>query len=359
MHGAALMREMRALRPELAFEGIGGPSMASLGQEQMYEMAALSLVGATEVLSSLPRILRMFKAIKRRLREQPPEALILIDAPDFNFRLARMAHGLGIPVYYYISPQVWAWRSGRVKFLQKYCRKVLCILPFEQEFYSERGVDVEFVGHPLLDELPLAELDALERDPWRIGILPGSRKKEIAALLPEFAATAGQLVKEFPELKFIVVRAPGVELERLQALWPENVPVEYVDPDERYRAMAGCAFLLASSGTATLEAALLGTPCVVGYKMSGLSMFLARRLVNVEHISLPNLILGRKVFPELLQDEVSPEVMVPLAKAWLTDGEALEGVRLALRELRQRMGEPGAPGRAARAIVESMREEAG
>lgn len=356
MHGAALMAELLEMRPGLSFEGVGGPAMAAAGQEQVYTMADLSLVGVTEVLASLPRILGMFRTIKQRLKERPPKALVLIDAPDFNFRLARMAHGLGIPVYYYISPQVWAWRSGRVKFLERYCRKVLCILPFEKDFYASRGVDVEYVGHPLLDLLPLgdAEADVAGHDPKRIGILPGSRRKEIARLLPRFASTAEILHQVRPDLRFSLVRAPGVTREKLAALWPSAVPVEYVAPEERYQAMGDCALILASSGTATLEAALLGTPCIVAYRMSFFTALLAWFFVHVSHISLPNLILNKRVFPELIQYKAHESRMLAWARRWLDEPDALAEVRSELVRLRRIMGGPGAARRAASLILDSL-----
>ena len=355
MHGASLMAALRERRPGLAFSGIGGPAMAAAGQVQAYTMEALSLVGLTEVFTSLPRILSMFRDIRKRFAAERPEAVILIDAPDFNFRLAGMAHDLGIPVYYYISPQVWAWRSGRVKFLRKHCRKVLCILPFEKDFYAARGMDVEFVGHPLLDALPLTVLEGVERDPRRIGILPGSRRKEITRHLPVFGRAAARLFAAHPDLRFTLVRAPGVKAETLSALWPSGVPVTQVGPEERYRAMGSCAFLLASSGTATLEAALLGAPCLVAYRMSFVTALLGWMLIESEFISLPNLILGREVFPERIQYKATAKVVAALARTWLTDAAGLAAVGRELQRLRQIMGEPGAAGRAAALILDSLK----
>ena len=242
--------------------------MRAQGMDVRHDMRLISLVGITEIFGGLPRILMLLRRLKRELAETMPRAIVLVDCPEFNFRIAKMAKKLGIPVYYYISPQIWAWRSGRVHFLREYVRRVICILPFEKPFYEKFGVDVDYVGHPLMDVLPLEELDRTEPDENRIGILPGSRRREVATLLPKFAQVARQLRQTHPDLRFVIARAPGVDRERLLALWPDDIPVDVEEPENRYETFRSCRFILAASGTVTLETALIGTPVIVAYEVS-------------------------------------------------------------------------------------------
>jgi lipid-A-disaccharide synthase len=363
IHAASLLGELRALEPGLRAVGMGGPALAKAGCDVRFPMRLISLVGLTEVLSGLPRILRLLAEVKRALAETKPRALILIDCPDFHFRVARMAKKLGIPVYYYISPQVWAWRSGRVEFLRRFTRRVLCILPFEKDFYAARGMDVDYVGHPLMDQMPLAELDALRPEPDLLGLLPGSRRKEVAALLPEFAQAALLLKREFPRLRVALARAPGLDPEYLRSFLPPELsatmPVEIVEPEDRYRMMRQSRALLAASGTVTLEAALIGTPTVMAYRLSGLSYAIGRLVVQVKYGSLPNLILDREVFPELIQDKAKAAYFAAQLRPWIDPGPegeaALDIARAELAGLRAKVGGPGAAARAAGIILNDLR----
>ncbi|WP_245588342.1 lipid-A-disaccharide synthase [Desulfocurvus vexinensis] len=352
LHGALLVRAMAGLAPGLRFTGMGGPAMAGAGVQAAFDIAELSLVGLTEVLAHLPRIAGLLRRMRRRMAEERPAAVVCIDAPDFNFFVVRMARRLGIPVFYYICPQVWAWRAGRVNFLKKYVQRVLCILPFEKAFLAERGLDADYVGHPLTDQIPLDALRALAPEPGRVGILPGSRTREIETLLPEFGAAARTIAVRIPGAAFSILRAPGVDEARLRALWPADLPVEIVPPEERYPAMRRAQVLLAASGTATLEAALIGTPAVVAYRVSALSYALGRLVVGVPNISLPNLILGERALPELLQGQANGPAIAVEALRWLTDPAAMAEVRARLARLAGMVGEPGAPGRAARIILD-------
>lgn len=355
MHGAALIRALQALDPALRFTGMGGPAMADAGMDIVYESRMLSTLGLTEVFHALPRIVKMLRGTWQRLRETRPAAVILLDAPDYNFFLARMARRLSIPCYFYISPQVWAWRTGRVRFLKEHAREILCILPFEQDFYEKHGVRAEFIGHPLMDEIPFARLDAMIPDPDLVGILPGSRRKELAALLAEFGAAARQLKQFRPELRFAVIRAPSVEPQAILAGWPGDVPMTMVEPADRYEAMRRASFLIAASGTVSLESALIGTPTIVAYRLSKLTFALARRIIDVKFISLPNLILDEQVFPELLQEQAGAPTIAAVGRGWLTAPRALSDIRERLAALRSRMGAPGAPHRAARIILDDLR----
>ena len=358
LHAASLLTALREREPGLRALGMGGPALTAAGCEVRFPMRLISLVGLTEVLSGLPRILRLLGEVKRALIETKPRALILIDCPDFHFRVARMAKKLGIPVYYYVSPQVWAWRSGRVEFLRAFTRKVLCILPFEKDFYASRGMDVDYVGHPLMDQMPLAELDAITPDPDLLGLLPGSRRKEVSGLLPEFAKAALALKREFPRLRVAIARAPGLDLDYLRSFLPPELSsegaVEFFEPEERYRMMRSCRALLAASGTVTLEAALIGTPLVMTYRFSALSYAVGKLVVNVKYGSLPNLILDREVYPELIQDQARAEFYVQRLRPLLGDDAALASARADLAGLRAKVSGPGAAKRAAAIILDDL-----
>lgn len=355
IHAASLLGALRERHSDLKAVGMGGPALTRAGCDVLFPMRLISLVGFTEVFSGLPRILKLLGEVKRALIETKPRAIILIDCPDFHFRVARMAKKLGIPVYYYVSPQVWAWRSGRVEFLRRFTRKVLCILPFERDFYAARGMDVDYVGHPLMDQMPLAELDAIRPDPNLLGLLPGSRRKEISTLLPEFAKAAQLLRREFPNLRVALARAPGLDPEYLRSFLPPELPVEIVEPDDRYRLMRASRVLLAASGTVTLEAALIGTPTVVAYRLSALSYTIGKLVIQVKWASLANLIMGREVFPELLQDKATAQYFAARLRGWIADEKALEAARADLAGLRERVGGPGAAGRAADIILNDLR----
>jgi len=355
IHAASLLGALREVEPGLEALGMGGPALIKAGCDVRFPMRLISLVGLTEVLSGLPRILKLLGEVKRALSAARPRALILIDCPDFHFRVARMAKKLGIPVYYYVSPQVWAWRSGRVEFLRRFTRRVLCILPFEKDFYAARGMDVDYVGHPLMDQMPLLELDAMSPDPNLLGLLPGSRRKEIASLLPEFAGAALRLKAGLPDLNVALARAPGVDESFLRQFLPPELPVTLYAPEDRYRMMRTSRALLAASGTVTLEAALLGTPTVVAYKLSPLSFAIGKAVVQVQYASLANLIMGREIFPEMLQNKASAPLLAEKLRPWLADDEALAAARADLAGLRATVGGPGAAHRAAAIILDDLR----
>jgi len=354
LHGAELIKRFKDIDQTMAFTGMGGPAMEAEGLDIRHSMKLISLVGITEILGGLPRILRLLGRIKRELIKVKPRAIILVDCPEFNFRIAKMAKKLGIPVYYYISPQIWAWRSGRANFLREHVRKVICILPFEKPFYARYGMDVEYVGHPLMDVLPLEKLDGMQVDDTRIGLLPGSRTKEIASLLPVFGDAARILARAHPELRYVMVCAPGRDKEELYAMWPDDIPVECVEPENRYETFRSCKFIMAASGTVTLETALIGTPVMVAYQVSAISMLVAKALVNVDFISLPNLIMEKEVYPEFIQEDASPENLAKRATEWLDNSQAYEAMKQDLAKLRTMVGEPGAPLRAARLILDDL-----
>lgn len=354
LHGAELIKALKKADPTATFTGMGGPAMEAEGFKPRHDMKLISLVGLTEILGGLPKILLLLRKIKKELAEIRPRAIVLVDCPEFNFQIAKAAKKLDIPVYYYISPQIWAWRSGRVHFLREHVRRVICILPFEKPFYEKFGVDVDYVGHPLMDVLPLDELDEIPVDESRIGLLPGSRTKEISTLLPVFGEAARKLAKDHPNLRYVMVCAPGRDKAELMSLWPEEIPVECVEPDNRYATFRSCKLILAASGTVTLETGLIGTPVVVAYKVSKITEWIGKLLVNVDFISLPNLIMGKPVYPEFVQEEANADTLAGTAREWLDDPAAYTEKKEALTALRAMVGEPGAARRAAGIILDDL-----
>lgn len=363
LHGAVLARALAAQRPGLRLAGMAGPAMREAGVEPVARTEDLSVMGFTEVVSKLGGVLWLMSRIKKELARRRPDALICIDAPSFNFRIIPAAKQLGIPVYYYISPKIWASRQGRAAFIRDNVERMLCIFPFEREFYARFGVQADYVGHPQVEELTAPELRAIEPDPTLVGVLPGSRRREIESLTPVFARAAAMMHKARAGLRFMAMRAPGVDENALRATWrlaAPDIPLEIRGPENRYADMRSCSVLLAASGTVTLESALLGVPTVVAYKLSALTFALAKRFVKVRYVSLPNLILtwdkpgARPVFPELLQHDATGEKVARAALAWLDDPGAMASVRSDLAGLARLLGPPGAPDRAARIILDGL-----
>jgi lipid-A-disaccharide synthase len=341
----------------MQFVGMGGPAMRAEGLKPVARTEELSVMGFTEVLAKLPTVFDLLRRIKRGLAEERPFALVLIDAPDFNFRVAKMAGPMDMRVFYYSCPQVWAWRQGRVRFLKRHVDRMLLFLPFEKPFYDKWNMPASYIGHPLVEETCRPELAAIRPEPNRIGILPGSRRREIETLMPVFAEAAALLHRLDPSLVFSLMPAPCVDPDELQADWPAQVPLTVHAPAERYAVMRSCRMLMAASGTVTLESALLGVPTVVAYKFSALSFALGKLLVKVPHISLPNLVLGREIFPELLQSEATGRRVAERALDWLKNPEAEARVRADLAALAALLGPAGAAGRAAAIILDGVRRD--
>jgi len=361
LHGATLARALTALSPGLTLSGMGGPRMAAAGVRLLQGIERVSVVGGTEVLGRLPALLRALHVLRRSLREARPGVLVLIDFPEFNLRLARRAHALRIPVVYFIAPQVWAWRRGRVRTMARDVSRVLAVFPFEVGLYQEAGVPVEFVGHPILDVLPplgrqAARKGLAEDDEPLIGLLPGSRGEEIRRHLPVLLGAAAGIVSRVPRARFALPLAStavpaDLETAALAAVQASGVDVRVL-PGEAYRVMAAAELLLVASGTATLEAACYGTPMVVIYRLSAPSYAAARVLVRgVSHISLPNIIAGYGAVPELIQGRATVPGVAQAALALLEDAAARAAQRAVLLEVRARLGEPGAAERAAHAVL--------
>ena len=365
LHGAHLMEAILRIDPEVQFFGVGGEHLGRMGMKLLYHSQSLSVVGITEVLFKIRSILKALRGLKQSLDQERPDLIILIDFPDFNLRLAKIAHRKGIPILYYISPQVWAWRPKRVKLIAQWVKKMVVLFPFEVPFYEAAGVDVEWVGHPLLDIVKptLSKEVAFQRfglDPKRktIALLPGSRTHEVKRLLPPLLASAQLLGKEIPDLQFIIPLAPGIHQKTLSP-WMRNifVPVKVVE-GWAYEVMNLSELLITASGTATLEAALLGKPMVIVYKVSFFSYWIGRALIQVDHIGLVNLVAGKEIAPELIQKDVNPQRIAEEALRILRDPILRRRMTESMAGVRQSLGELGAAQRAA-CIVTSMMKEVG
>ena len=361
LHGGNLVREMRRIDPDIRFSGVGGKQMQEAGVELLADAADMAVVGLTEVGFKLGMILRVMRRLKISLKKDPPDLVILIDYPDFNLPLARTARKCGVKVLYYISPQVWAWRKGRIETIRKNVDRMVVILPFEEKFYRDAGVDVSFVGHPLLDEVrkkyerPAAlKRFGLREEAITIAILPGSRRNEVAALLPEMLRACRILTEKISPLQFVLPIAGTLDPAFVRdILRPFRIRVNII-PDEIYDVIAVADAAMVASGTATLETALLETPMVVIYKVSGISYAIGRRFISVDHISLVNLIAGRTLVPELIQAEANPERIAAEVREIVTRRGKAREMRAALAEIRGKLGTSGASQRTARIACDML-----
>lgn len=355
MHGAKLAKALLKIAPDVELIGMGGEAMEEAGVKTSFHIRELSVMGATEVLSKLPSILKLIGQIKKKLEKERPKALVVIDAPDFHFRIIKAAKKLNIPVYYYISPKAWAWRSGRANFIKNNVHRLISILPFEVDFYKKYGLDIDYVGNPLVEVVDYEAIKNISPQAGKIGILPGSRKKEISSLMPEFGQAAKILKSKYPELQFECIKAPNMKDDFVLSFWPKEVPLEIKVPVNRWEAMRQCEFIIAASGTVSMESAIAGVPTLVCYKLSKLSYQLGKLLVKVPYISLPNLILHKEVFPELIQDDCDAIPLAEKALSWL-DPENKKTIfsemALDLDRLRSKLGPKGAVDRAALLILE-------
>ncbi|MYK98769.1 MAG: lipid-A-disaccharide synthase [Gemmatimonadetes bacterium] len=355
MHGAGVVAALKARHPEIDIFGVGGDRMERAGCALVYHIDRFSVMGLTEVVRHLPFIRRALKRLDGLLESRRPDLVILIDYPDFNLRLARKARKRGIPVLYYISPQVWAWRPRRIHAIVRNVDCMAVVFPFEVDLYEKAGGKVVFVGHPLLEVLESRQsrtefCDAAGLDPDRpiIGMLPGSRVMEVERMLPAMAGTLKNVRQELPETQGVIGLAPTVSRTDLTACLAGNAALEEdarkvpVVEGSTYEVMRHADLLLVTSGTATLESACFGTPLLVLYRMSRLSWWIARRLVSIPDIGLVNVVAGRRIAPEFLQDAVDPETLSPVVLELLKDPGKRQSMASELREVRSRLGTPGA-----------------
>jgi len=361
----ALQRQLAAAGRTATFFGMGGPRMAAAGLECVVRAEDMAVMGLTEVVLHLPRIYREFKKLKQAIRQWPPSVAVLIDFPEIHFRLAKEFHRLGVPVVYFVSPQLWAWKKHRIKLVQKYIDRMLVIFPFEEPFYREQGVEAEFVGHPLA-ELPAQSISrerfAIENglDPAKtwIGLLPGSRPREIRDHLPTILQAAQELSHG---LEFLIPLAPTLnaaqrqEVQRLAQDRGEGLHLRFVD-DARAALFHSRASVVAS-GTATVEAALVGNPFVVVYRVSAPTYAIAKRVVKVPHVAMANLIAGKRIVPELIQSDFTRANIVQEIERLIPDDEPRQSMMEELartRGLLQKQSDGGAIDRVAEVTLEMM-----
>ncbi|MFH0788057.1 MAG: lipid-A-disaccharide synthase [Pseudomonadota bacterium] len=363
LHGASLVKALRQLGEPISLFGLGGPLLREMGVEMVYP-PPLNVVGFTEVVFKISHLFRAYQKVKEALRSRKPDLIILIDYPDMNLRLARAAHKEKIPVLYYISPQVWAWRSGRVKDIVRYVNRLAVILPFEVDFYKSYGVEVEFVGHPLLDriknEVPagVASFPDHPGDQTIIGLLPGSRPAEVKTILPILLETASQLTRQYGQrIRFVLPVANTLDSEpireKIRPYQENGVAVELASEDS-HKTLAQCHQAIVASGTVTLEAALLGIPILIVYKVSPVNYWIARHLIDVPYVGLVNWVAGKKIIPEYIQTEAVPAAIMEGSKRYLEDPEHVQTIRQELLEVRKRLGSPGASLRVAQAALEMI-----
>lgn len=373
-HAARMMEAVRRLGGDgdpIRFFGLGGDAMAAAGLEPVAHSDEVAVVGIFEVLRELPRIRRVFRRLLRAVEERRPELAVLVDFPDFNLRLARRLRRRGVPVLYYVSPQVWAWRRRRVRAIARLVKRMLVLFPFEVEVYRGLELEVEHVGHPLVDEVPeLPSVWDQGVDPparARLALLPGSRNSEVRRILPPMLRAAATLASDGRDarcedsdanavrVRLILARTVDASLvDRLVAASPLADQDLEVVRSGRFAALAGSHLALCASGTATLEVGLLGTPMVVVYRVSPLTGLIGRWLVDLPFISLVNLVLGRRVVPELLQGEAGAARMAATARNLLADRNRIDSMRADLAELRPALGASGASERAARSLFREL-----
>lgn len=353
LHGARLLAELQRLDPSIRAFGLGGGELRRAGLEAVSD-ENIAVVGITEVLKILAKAKEVFRQVLEEVDRRRPRAAVLVDFPEFNLRLAKELKARGIPVIYYISPQVWAWRRRRVKQIAQRVDLMLVLFPFEAAFYEGHDIAVRHVGHPLIDEVP--ELDHIwdggmpVDGVFRIALLPGSRSSELEKLLPRMLETIRHLKKSLP-VRPMVIRAATISEQELRPyLEAFDEPLEVVSED-RFSVISHCHLALCASGTATLETGLLGTPMIVVYRLAPWTYALAKLLVKVPFFSLVNLVLGKKVVPELLQGEAEPKRVAQRSRDLLTSPSQIEEMRHSLSQLRVKLGEKGASRRAAAAVA--------
>lgn len=362
LHGARIARAILSQAPETVLVGFGGAEMEDAGVRLIENYESYNVMGVLEVLKNLPRIYRLLNTLTDAMKEERPDLLVLIDYPDFNWRLAKRAKALGIPVFSYIPPSAWAWRKGRAASCAKLAEEFVAIFPHELPVYEAAGAKISFVGNPLVDTVKaeLPERVARERFAFPAGshgilLLPGSRRQEIEMLLPDMLQAARRLLVERPETKFYLPVAPGVDESALRAkIDAAGVPV-MLTHEARYALMGLMDAGLATSGTVVMEAALMGLPCVVLYRFAPLNYFIGKLLVHIQSFSLPNILLGEPFETELLQDNVTPEAILREILPLYRGEEHRRAVVQKLDKACKRLGPPGASGRVAEKILVAAR----
>jgi lipid-A-disaccharide synthase len=356
LYAGALAEALRAREPDVDMFGFGGARLRAAGATLVGDFSGMSATGYVGALRVVPRALSMLRRLVRAAAERRPDVFVAVDFSDFNFPLMARLHRLGIPVVYYVSPQLWAHRPGRIKAMQRHVDRVLVIFPFEEEVYRRGGVPVEFVGHPLVEMTAATVtrstfLSTLGLTPGAptVALLPGSRRNELRLIAPAMAAAVPLIRARVPAVQFVIARAPHLEDGLFAPFFAVNRPaiVEGRTDD----VLAAADVVVTASGTATVQAALHERPMVVVYRLSSLEYRLGKRFVTVDMYAMPNLLAGERIVPELIQDDFSPQRVADETVALLTQPDRHERMRASLRRVRERLGAPGASGRAADAVL--------
>lgn len=359
MHAAAVAAELKRIMPDADLFGMGGADMRKSGVRIIYDIENLGIIGVVEVIRHIPFFFRLRAFLKKAMVEEKPDVLVCVDYPGFNMKLAHVAKELGIPVIYYIAPTIWAWNKGRAKNIVRDVEQVASIFPFEAEAYRKAGARVTFVGHPLADTVKpsMSFEEAMDYfhgnpDKKRVLLMPGSRKNEVAGLLPVMIQAAEKLAEK-EECQFFIPLASTISKEMLLSIIGKTSLSIEITEGHQYDLMQICTACVASSGTATLETALMELPTVLVYKLAPFTWFLANLLVHVKYAGLPNLLLGREVTPELLQDRARAENIVSILLPWLQDEKARQKNIEEIREVRKALGSGGAVHRVAELIIKT------
>lgn len=363
--GSMLIKQLLKFDPALKITGLGGERMEQSGARILTNLVRdLAIIGFTEVITKYPKIRRVFYNTVDYLREHRPDVIVLIDYPGFNLRLAEQAHKLGIKVVYYVCPQVWAWHRSRINKIRKFVDKALVILPFEESFLREGGVDAQFVGTPWLDMMIVTMsrdevFSHFGLDPGKrlIGLLPGSRKREVESLLPVMLEAAEKIQAQMPDVQFVIPRASTVKPEIFDHLITmAQVPVKVIDAF-RYNMRSAMDLAIVASGTATLETGLLGTPMLIIYKVAYISWLIGKNLVKIPYIGLINIVAGDMVVPELLQEQCTPQNIADRCLKILGDPRETERIKYQLGKVKEKMGGRGASRRVAEIILEMANQQ--
>jgi lipid-A-disaccharide synthase len=357
LHASHLARALRSISPQVRLSCLGGPRLQAEGVPVVVDNRSISVVGVSELAGHIRSIYGAWRKIRAHLLATRPSVVVLIDFPDFNLFLGRFAKKIGAKVFYYISPQVWGWREGRVGKIRRLVDRMAVILPFEKDFYASHGMEVDYVGHPLVDimaDVPdQAQCNRLYRDSEGplVGLLPGSRRSEVNLLFDILMETALIISRSMPAVRFIIPAAPSLdagELERRAARY--SLPLRVV-PDDTYCVIKACDLILTASGTVTLEAAILETPMIVVYKVARLSRRIGLLLIHLRLVGLPNVIAGRKIVPEFVEEEPTPPRLAECAIGFLSNPGLLDAQRLELGRIHGQLGEPGISARVARLVL--------
>lgn len=364
MHGANLTRALQEIDPQIQLLGMGSSLMREAGVELAFDVTGFSTVGFAEAIKSIKTLKRILQQLADLMDREKPDVIVLIDYPGFNLEVAKVAKSKGIPLVYYFSPTAWAWGRGRAKKVASLVTKVASVLPFEAEVYQEAGADVEFVGHPLLDIVKSALgkeefYQQWDLDPNKpvVGLLPGSRKQEINALLPVLLETAERVRQKLPEVQFLLPLAHTVNKEQItEQIQEKGLEIKVIE-GQTYELMTASDIIVVASGTATLEAACLGTPMIIVYKVSFSTWLLGKLLIKVPHIGMPNIIAGKEIVPELIQYTATPEKVSEKLLDFLEQPQKLKQVKQELQKVREKLGGEGAVKRVAQLVLDIGRME--